>query len=340
MCIQFEKNHIKKYRVSCGNFLFNIYTHMRNINLNAFENIHANPNIPKFEINIWIDKKNSISQFNCKYEKVVEYVPQKLMEFYNLLDSYSIPHIPMNKRINRFYNVHGLIHADFPYITDKFCLEYYPGKHEVWVVGDEITLERIIIDFLSVTAKIFPLHGSCIKIRDKTVLLLGESKSGKSSLVLKLMNMGAEFYSDDILFIYDNEVVRCGSFIGMRNEYLPLEMKRLTGGRRSQEYTYLNVYELASKHEYRLGNRSSVSEIFMISPIEYARLNLYQMFPMIPHESMWCADVLDYHMNFIERQIYESKEFYYSYLKNSKNIRVDFSNIDEFCNGLCNEVLG
>ena len=56
MCISFDKKYVNTYEIQCGNFLFHIHTHLKSINLNAFEQIIANPSIPNFEINIWIDK--------------------------------------------------------------------------------------------------------------------------------------------------------------------------------------------------------------------------------------------------------------------------------------------
>ena len=41
------------------------------------------------------------------------------------------------------------------------------------------------------------LHSSCIAINDKGVLILGQSGSGKSSLALKLITLGARLVSDD-----------------------------------------------------------------------------------------------------------------------------------------------
>lgn len=333
-----EKNDINKYQIKCGNFTFNINTHMQCVNEAAFDQIIANPMIPHFEVNIWIEKKIDTDHLNACMENGINFIPPQIVKLYDILDCNGIPHIPSNKRINRFSDLNGMVYARFPYITDNFYLTYRPRTQEIFIVGDEVTLERIIIDFLSITAQMTPLHGGCVTINNNSFLILGESKSGKSSLILKLMDLGAEYIADDILFIHNNEVIRQGSYMGIRNDFLPQKLKSLYLGKSSEHYSYINIFEMEKALGYRLGKRSTISDIFMIHPMEYSKLATCQLFPMIPHESIWCTDVLDFDFCNIEKNIQESKKFYLNMLKKSHNIKINFNDFDKYSKGLYNRL--
>ena len=77
MCISFDKKYVNTYEIQCGNFLFHIHTHLKSINLNAFEQIIANPSIPNFEINIWIDKNIDRFFFKLCVKSKVRYKKAK-----------------------------------------------------------------------------------------------------------------------------------------------------------------------------------------------------------------------------------------------------------------------
>lgn len=49
------------------------------------------------------------------------------------------------------------------------------------------------------------LHGSCVAIEGKAVVIAGRSGSGKSALALELMSRGADLVSDDQILLKDQD---------------------------------------------------------------------------------------------------------------------------------------
>ena len=47
----------------------------------------------------------------------------------------------------------------------------------------------------------FTAHGSAVELAGRAVLILGPSKSGKSTLALELMSMGATLVADDMIML-------------------------------------------------------------------------------------------------------------------------------------------
>ena len=330
------KNNIRRYKLKCGNFTFHINTHLQNVNVHAFDQIIPNDDLPYYDIVIWIDKDLDgfyIHEFNKAMDYGTIFFPDNIKEFHRILDNNGIVHIDSGSRINKFAYLDETVYACFPYPSDNFYLSYCPNKKEVFIIGNEIVLERILIDFLSVTAKILPLHCGSVAIGDKAFLFLGESKSGKTSTILKLMDVGTKFISDDILFIYENQVVRHGSYINVRNDYLPINLRSFSTDI-SQKFSHINIFDLKQSLGYQLGQKSEIAGVFMISPMSYSQLYKYQLFPMIPHESIWCSALLGSNYRDIGKFVNESKSFYYDFLRQAHIIKIDFLNYGTYVNYL------
>jgi hypothetical protein len=331
-----NKNDIRTYQIECGNFTFWIHTHLTNINEHAFDNIIANDALPHYDIVIWIDmdnKKKYIDKFNMFSDEGIDFFPDSIRNLYDSLDNNSLLHGEPNNHVNRYSLLNNIVYARFPYDSDDFYLSYQQGQNEIFIIGDEITLERVIVDFLSMTVKILPLHAGCVKIGRRTLVILGKSQSGKTSLVLKLMSLGAEYISDDILFIIGNKVFRHGSYIAVRRDFLLDQLQTLNNHMKSDNIVYLNISDL-KKAKYKFEEQSEIADILMLHPMDYSSLPGYQLFPAVPHDSAWCIDLLGSDYRDLNAFVGKSKEYYYDLLKNTHNLKIDFSDFDKYAKDL------
>lgn len=73
-------------------------------------------------------------------------------------------------------------------------------RNPMWIFILINMLENYLYELLNCTV----LHGSCVRVNKKNVLIIGERKSGKSTLTQYLINnCSAEYMSDDSVFIKD-----------------------------------------------------------------------------------------------------------------------------------------
>ena len=64
-------------------------------------------------------------------------------------------------------------------------------------------VEAMALSMLGPARGMLPIHASCIVIRDRAVLLYGESGTGKSTLALTCVQRGAQFLADDVVHLSD-----------------------------------------------------------------------------------------------------------------------------------------
>ena len=60
------------------------------------------------------------------------------------------------------------------------------------------------------------LHGSCIRHNDKNILILGERKSGKTTLTNYFIDNNAIYLDDDAVFLYHQSLIGFNTPISMR----------------------------------------------------------------------------------------------------------------------------
>lgn len=134
--------------------------------------------------------------------------------FNSLFSSFSIYLIYSNKDIQKICIYQCLKPAD---IENKHCCDYYiicNTEEENWV--------SFLIDFLEYCyqkiLKCTVLHGSCVAINGYGVLILGNRRTGKSTLTHFLINhKNVLFLDDDSVFVQRGSIIGFGFPIRLRN---------------------------------------------------------------------------------------------------------------------------
>ena len=160
-----------------GNYIFEIKT-SKKIFLSDYNNIEPNDNLPKIKIKIWIEESEELKRefYNsCKDKKI--FVPDELAIFYEQCNKKLEHKYSLKNKFNKYYKDKDNIFLCFNYITDKFYIYYKYGINEIFIIGNEKSLERIILDFLTVSSIILPIHSLAVKTKGGLgICILGESR--------------------------------------------------------------------------------------------------------------------------------------------------------------------
>lgn len=140
-------------------------------------------------------------------------VPQVLRQFYSAMDQLQIPCLPPERHCNAWWAEPGVIHGQFPYVTDRFCLSVFPEEKKVEIFGNEKNLNRVILDLLSCYASVPPLHGAAVEKKGKAYILLAGSGGGKTRAVSALVERGYTYIADEEIFWREERMLCCGRVI-------------------------------------------------------------------------------------------------------------------------------
>ena len=338
-----NQNHINTYNLNIGNYNFNIKS-SQNINFENYNCITNNKNLPQVKLDIWLEDNGYLrNEFlkNCKNMK--KFIPYELHIFYEELNKILGKNYKEENIYNNFYTNGKEIYLCFRYITDDFFIYYKQDENEIFVIGNQNNLERIIIDFLTVSNIYLPLHAIAVKNPNGIGIgILGESGSGKTSFMIKLIEKGHLFLTDDALFMDENKnLIRVNNSFSFRKEYpnnLKLEeySKKINKEKIIVDFNlakYLIKLEYIGKIEkynfYKLNNVNKLSE-------------LKEPFPCISKNSFWCLqfivkqNIREYINNLLAASIYEWNKI----IKDSKYVKIDFKNLDKFTDEFINDTRG
>lgn len=140
-------------------------------------------------------------------------VPEVLNEFYTAMDTLHIDCLPPYRHCNSWWKENGTLCAYFPYETDNFLMKIVPNDLLISIWGNEYNLNRVILDILACFAAIPPLHGAAVKKDERTIVLLGESGSGKTRVLKSLIDKGYTYIADEEIFWDGNQIFCCGRVI-------------------------------------------------------------------------------------------------------------------------------
>ena len=112
---------------------------------------------------------------SCKDKNI--FVPDELAIFYEQCNKKLEHKYSLKNKFNKYYKDKDNIFLCFNYITDKFYIYYKYGINEIFIIGNEKSLERIILDFLTVSSIILPIHSLAVKTKGGLgICILGESR--------------------------------------------------------------------------------------------------------------------------------------------------------------------
>ena len=107
--------------------------------------------------------------------------------------------------------------SKFLITSNKLCMNnsyYCDINNEKWV----FLLLNALEDYFAITLNCTVLHGSCIKLSDNTIAIIGERKSGKTTLTKYMIDQKkAKYLTDDSIYIVNNYYCGFNMPIPMRN---------------------------------------------------------------------------------------------------------------------------
>ncbi len=92
---------------------------------------------------------------------------------------------------------------------ERKCLVNYLDVVPQFHISIEYLLLRLLTPFL-IDSGVMPFHCGCCEVNNKGIVLVGSSGAGKTSLILRLMEGGGKFISDDVSLLSEREALVCG----------------------------------------------------------------------------------------------------------------------------------
>lgn len=320
---------MNKFIEKIGNFEFNIYTKLKKIEQPFNRNIPQNRFIPT-KINIMLLDYNSVTKKFIEYCKKTykRTEPIELRVFYSKINKILNKNFSLNNHVNEYYCKENNIFAIFPYYTDSFYLHYSYNTNNIYLIGNEKNLNRVILDFLTVDAKYLPLHASAVGKNETSLCFFSDSGCGKTSIMIKLLETHFDFIADDSLFISQDKVFRVYNMINIRKDFPNNPVISSIVSKEKSAKISLNTEYFSKRLGFKLGNSYANRKYILLlkdknNIKKYDTYNLLhkldEPFPAISMHSFWCAHymVKNNIENFITDKIYTSVRFWEEELKDT-----------------------
>jgi hypothetical protein len=94
------------------------------------------------------------------------------------------------------------------YYKDRLIVGFSENCDEVEIFGDPEAKNKILLDLVVSDSSVSPIHGCVLAKNGKAVVVVSDSKMGKSSLVIRGMESGYDFLSDELV-LCDGSFVYC-----------------------------------------------------------------------------------------------------------------------------------
>lgn len=230
-------------------------------------------------------------------------IPCQLRQFYSVMEELKISCLPPERHCNPWWQENGVIHARFPYMTDRFSLSVFPAEKKVEIFGNEKNLNRVILDLLSCYASLPPLHGAAFQKDGRAFLLLAGSGGGKTRAIQELLECGYTYIADEEVFWNGDRVLCCGQVIVGKDGWEDCIPQKVMAGDAG----------------------CPVSGVFLLTKGEEDQRSPVLM-PFIARQSFWAqALVAPEHCPDMIHRLKKAKERYEGILGQAKRISVDHS---------------
>lgn len=237
-----------------------------------------------------VDNDNVYKQyFHNAVDTLQPFIPQSILAYYCSLEKHHVQFMSPQTHCNKYYKTGDLIFANFPYVQDDFYLVISKSTKEVCLYGRVTCVYRIIYDLLFMIWDIFPIHGSGIYRNGHIDCFLGNSNSGKSTIVNHLLKQGFGFAADDIILLKDGLIYPVENIIKNRPSENNFAQKNL-------ETVNVHVGE------------APIGNVFVVHRFDNKTKSIIpflQFFPSTAKQSAWwgvlCEDDVDLQKHFDEK---------------------------------------
>ena len=285
---EWNKKHTLQYSININDVNVVVNTHEKGLLFPPFiagENVNHN-------VTIWYD--STISNDLAKQITSIVY-ENKAMLPASICDAYSYLGLGlenMQKHINKYVDHCGDIYVHYAFPSDDFYMIYNKTTAEIYLWGNRANLERILVSILSMTGDALPFHAACVSVKDKGYLILGDTNSGKTSLVLELMRRGASYVSDDIIYV-DSSFYghRCCDYLSMRAKYLHPSLENSVEFSRGEK-VFMPTKELCRNLKCSIESGTSIDEIIILNPLLDSNISCTKLFCAFRHDSMVMNEIL------------------------------------------------
>ena len=339
MLLKWDKSNTYEYFFDIGNFKFKICTHKKNFKQLTEKKIIKNKNLPDLDITIWLDENDEyIRNIKKIMDKCEKYIPEAVVNSYKYLN---LDLKLLENRINKYVKYNNDIYVHFRFPTENFYLVYSIDKPEIFIIGNEIYLERIITDLLTITSENLFLHAACIRYKEYGYIILGKSNYGKTGIALNMLENNAVYLADDIVQLNGNIANRCCDYMSVREEYIPDSLKKYVCYEKPNK-SYIDLDYMREDSKLKISDIILISKIILISPMNKEELKPTDLFFIFSRDSMWCMDILKNYLPRIEKIMDHSTTYFNKLIHNidTEILKIDYSNykksIYDFFNNINN----
>lgn len=331
-----NKNNTIQYEVRINNICIIINSHIRELHFA----VYPGKTDLNHKIIIWYEKeipyecKNIFFQALAKGKK---YFPKSILDAYDYL---GLGESDINKHINKYvqWNNGVFVHYSFP--SDDFYVAYYKNSNEMYVWGNEANLERILISFLSMTGDTLPYHAACVRYHNKGFMIIGDTYSGKTSLVLSLLARGASYIADDILYVDENNCGhRCCEYLSIRNNYIQPNLKEAVEFSKAEK-SFINISKMCLINHWEMMDEVHLDKIILINPLKEANITCTKLFCTFRHDSMFSLELLNDKNKYIGQMVVNSMKQWHlmtGYI-DVEEIVIDYSAFEKSIDAICEAI--
>lgn len=322
------------YIYEIGSFIFEVNSTIE-IDCFPFNTFIENNCLSKIHISIHLDDSDFLKkEFLEKCQNLKSIIPSELEIFYTEINQLLHKKRNSKEHCNKYYTDGDHVFACFNYVTDNFCLKYSYTNNDIILYGNQYNLFRIILDFLSVSTTILPLHASALSRDNQGFCLIGNSKSGKTSILLKLLQRDFEFIADDSVFVNNDKIIRVSNSISIRTDVTPPVFQTL-GVEVNKKVNFI-----VDKINCKVSDSATINKVIVLkkrSDEQYGLLDMHQPFPLISHHSFWCLHYLakENKKEYITDLLSRSLSYWQEKIDNICHIDVDFSDFEAFIDNFC-----